>query len=234
MTINDCYIIQVDMHVVENKVKHGKKIYNSILLRESYREGGKVKKRTIANLTHCKREEIEAIKLALKYKGDLSKLTRISKDIELEQGLSIGALWLLYECAKRLGIEKGLGRSFEGKLALWQVISRVINQGSRLSSVRLARNHASIEVLGFTRGFDENDMYENLEWLSKNQLKIEKRILNERRGEGAIRLFLYDVTSSYLEGDKNYFGEYGYNRDKKRGKKQIVIGDTCQEFCVKI
>ena len=217
------------MHVVENKVKHKKKIYNSVLLRESYREGGKVKKRTIANLSHCSREEIEAIKLALKCKGNLTQLTDIDKDIKLEQGLSVGAVWVLYRCAERLGIIKAVGKTVEGKLALWQVLARVIMQGSRLSSVRLAQQHAVLEILGINRGFDENDLYNNLKWVAKNQEKIESRLLQARGKKGQIKLFLYDVTSSYLEGDKNHFGEYGYNRDKKKGKNQIVIGMLCDD-----
>jgi len=217
------------MHVVENKVKHKKKIYNSVLLRESYREGGKVKKRTIANLSHCSREEIEAIKLALKCKGNLAQLTDINKDIKLEQGLSVGAVWALYRCAERLGIVKALGKSTEGKLALWQVLARVIMQGSRLSAVRLAQQHAVIEILDIKRGFDENDLYDNLKWVAENQEKIESRLLQARGKKGKIKLFLYDVTSSYLEGDKNHFGAYGYNRDKKKGKKQIVIGMLCDD-----
>ncbi|MGQ3686023.1 MAG: IS1634 family transposase, partial [Candidatus Loosdrechtia sp.] len=131
--------------------------------------------------------------------------------------------------ARKLEIEKALGAKFEGKLALWQVISRVIDQGSRLSAVRLAQTHAACDVLDIRRGFDENDLYENLAWLSDNQLGIERRLFSARRGKDIPRLFLYDVTSSYLEGRKSYFGEYGYNRDNKKGKKQIVIGLLCDE-----
>ncbi len=94
------------MHIVINKSKQGKKIYNSILLRESYREDGKVKKRTIANLSNCTPDEIAAITLALKHKDDLSQLISIRDDIELHEGLSIGALWVVYQVARRLGIEK--------------------------------------------------------------------------------------------------------------------------------
>ena len=94
------------MHIVVNKAKHGKKIYNSILLRESFREGGKVKKRTIANLSHCSNEEVEAIAFALKHKGDLDQLINIKEDVDLQEGLSVGAVWVVYQTARRLGIEK--------------------------------------------------------------------------------------------------------------------------------
>lgn len=226
ITIN---VILVDMHIVENKSRLGKKIYRSILLRESYRENGKVKKRTIANLSNCTHGEISAIKLALKHKDDLSLLGSLKESVELEEGLSVGAVCTVYQTAKRIGLEKALGHSIEGKLALWQVIARVIEQGSRLSAVRLAQRHAACEVLRIERGFDENDLYDNLEWLSDNQEKIEKNLFFIRRGNNKPELFLYDVTSSYLEGKDNYFGEYGYSRDGKKGKKQIVIGLLCDE-----
>lgn len=220
------------MHIVENKSpgKKGKKIYSSILLRESYRKDGKVKKRTIANLSHCKPEEIAAIKLALKYKDDLSELGSLKESVKLQEGLSVGAIWVVYQVAKRIGIERSLGTSFAGKMVMWQVIARVIDQGSRLSAVRLAQTHAACDVLDIRRGFDENDLYGNLRWLAEDQEKIEKALFSLRRGRTKPEIFLYDVTSSYLEGVKNFFGEYGYNRDGKKGKQQIVIGLLCDEF----
>jgi len=218
------------MHIVENKSKQGKKIYQSVLLRESYREDGKVKKRTNANLSHCSPEEISAIKFALKNKDDLSNLVHLDDDIKLQEGLSVGAVWVLYQIAKRIGIEDALGRDFHGKLSLWQVIARIIDQGSRLSAVRLAQVHAACDILGITRGFTEDNLYENLARMAENQEEVEKRLFYTRRGKESVEIFLYDVTSSYLEGEENFFGEYGYNRDGKKGKKQIVIGLLCDEY----
>lgn len=220
------------MHIVENKSpgKKGKKIYTSILLRESYRQNGKVKKRTIANLSNCKPEEIAAIKLALKYKDNLSALGSLEESIKLQEGLSVGAVWAVYQIAKRIGVERAVGRQFAGKLSMWQVIARVIEQGSRLSAVRLAQTHAACDVLDMRRGFDENDLYDNLRWLSDHQAEIEKKLFSVRRKHSKPEIFLYDVTSSYLEGRKNYFGQYGYNRDGKKGKQQIVIGLLCDEL----
>ncbi|MFQ5836114.1 MAG: IS1634 family transposase [bacterium] len=220
------------MHVTKNKfsAKKSKKIYQSTLLRESYREDGKVKKRTIANLSRCKPEEIAAIKLALKYKDNLSELGSLKESVELQEGLSVGAVWTVYLIAKRKGIERSLGKDFAGKLAMWQVIARVIEQGSRLSAVRLAKTHAACDVLDIRRGFDENDLYNNLRWLADNQEEIEKKLFSVRREKTKPEIFLYDVTSSYLEGTNNYFGEYGYSRDGKKGKQQVVIGLLCDEF----
>jgi len=91
---------------------------------------------------NCTPQEIAAIKLALKYKENLEQLGSI-ESVELQEGLSVGAVWAVYQLDKTLGIEKSLGREFFGKLAMWQVIARVIDQGSRLSAVRLAQSHAA-------------------------------------------------------------------------------------------
>jgi hypothetical protein len=138
-------------------------------------------------------------------------------------------VWTLYEAARRLGIPKALGSGFPAQLALWQILARVLQQGSRLSAVRLAQVHAACDVLGIHRGLDENDLYANLSWLSEHQQRIENRLFATRRGQHKPELFLYDVTSSYLEGEDNAYAEYGYNRDGKKGKKQIVIGLLCDE-----
>jgi len=203
------------------------KSYQSIYLRESFRDGPHVRKRDIANLTHCDPKEVAAIELALKFKVDLSALGSLD-NIQLRQGLSVGAVWTVYEVARRLGIDTAIGPDFAGQLALWQVIARLLDQGSRLSAVRLAQVHAACDVLGIRRGFDENDLYANLGWLSQQQETIEDRLFARRQGHKP-ELFLYDVTSSYLEGEANALGAYGYNRDGKKGKKQIVIGLLCDE-----
>jgi len=212
------------MYVDSSSTTANGKTYQRHLLRESFREGGKVKHRTIANLSHCKIEEIEAMRLALRHKGELEKMIEQRPDISLRQGLSVGAVWVVYDMARQLGIEGALGDSREGRLALWQVIARVIAQGSRLSAVRLAGSHAACDILGLGR-FNEDDLYGNLDWLWDRQGSIEKHLSRKSASRGG--LFLYDVTSSYLEGTENELAAFGYNRDGKRGKMQIVIGLLC-------
>ncbi len=219
----------VDMYVARASWPSSNgKSYQSIYLRESYRDGDHVRKRDIANLTHCDPKEIAAIELALQFKGNLAALGSLDK-VQLSQGPSLGAVWTVRETARRLGIDQALGGGFDAQLALWQVLARVLEQGSRLSAVRLAQVHAACDVLGIQRGFDENDLYANLTWLSTHQETIEKRLFAKRRGPQKPELFLYDVTSSYLEGQDNAYGAYGYNRDGKKSKKQIVIGLLCDE-----
>lgn len=224
-----CYIIGMYIADILTKTQKGKISHRCILLRESYREKGKVKNRTLANLTHADPKDVAAMRLALKHKNNLQVLGKPSESVKLKEGLSIGAVWTVYDVARRLGVEKALGTDRAGKLALWQVISRVIKQGSRLGAVRLAVTHAAADVLGLQRGFDENDLYKNLAWLSENQEKIEKRLFRVRRGRSKPELFLYDVTSSYLEGSCNELANWGYNRDGKGGKQQIVIGLLCDD-----
>ena len=202
--------------------KKNKKTYRRVLLRDSFREGGKVKHHTIANLSKLSDDEIAAMKLALKHKGNLAALADVAGETKTKQGASVGAVWLLHQLAKRLGIIKALGQSRSAKLVLWMVYARLIRQGSRLSAVRLARRHAVCDILGMD-GFTEDDLYEAMDWLNERQETVEDRLFAERYDEPP-SLYLYDVTSSYLEGQCNELGDYGYNRDKKAGKKQIVIG----------
>src|ERR671931_247045 len=216
------------MYIDTSHITRGGKTYTRHLLRESYRANGKVLHRTIANVSHCSEAEIEAIRLALRHKQDLENLGTVQDAVTLKQGLSFGAVWTVYHVARRLGIEKALGTTREGKLALWQVIARVIDQGSRLSAVRLAMSHAACDILGLGP-FDEDTLYENLDWLAGVQAAIEDRLFAQRTKTKPVSLFLYDVTSSYFEGTQNALAAFGYNRDGKKGKRQIVIGLLCDE-----
>jgi Transposase DDE domain len=216
------------MYIDTSHITRGGKTYTRHLLRESYRAHGKVLHRTIANVSHCSEAEIAALRLALRHKEDLEHLGTIEDAITLKQGLSLGAVWTVYHIARRLGIEQALGTTREGKLALWQVIARVIDQGSRLSAVRLAMSHAACDVLGLGT-FDEEALYENLDWLAGAQARIEERLFAQQHKTKPASLFLYDVTSSYVEGTHNELAAFGYNRDGKKGKRQIVIGLLCDE-----
>ena len=223
-------ISSVVMYIVRTKRKYdgkkGKKIFTAVFLRESFRENGKVKGKTIANLSHLSPRIIDALDLVLKRDGDLADIIHLKDTLTLHEGKSVGALLLLQHVARQTGVASALGGSREGLLALWQVMARMLDQGSRLSSVRLGGACAVGEVLGLQEGFTEDDLYENLHWLDAHQVKIENALLAHRGGQ-KLTLCLYDVTSSYLEGTENELAAYGYNRDKKTGKMQIVIGLLC-------
>ena len=191
-----------------------RKTYTRYLLRDSFRENGRVKHRTIASLSSCSQEEIAAIKLA--------HLVSI-KEVKTREGLRIGAVHSLKMIADRIGLSKALGNDRQGKLALWQVQARLMDQRSRLSAVRLAESHAACDILGLET-YNEDHLYGSLAWLAERQEVIEKRLFRNRYGNDAPQLFLYDVTSSYLEGVQNILAAFGYNRDGKKGKMQLVIG----------
>ena len=210
------------MYLDTSTLNKNGKVFTRHLLRTSFREDGKVKHKTIANVSACSEDEIAAIRLALKHKNNLSAVASLD-DMKIVLGKRIGAAWVVNVLAERLGIAKALGKDRDGKLALLQVLARIIDQGSRLSAVRLAQSHALCEILEIQK-LDEDDLYENLDWLSKHQEAIEKSLFELRFPNAVPTLFLYDVTSSYLEGTCNALADWGYDRDKKRGKKQIVVG----------
>ena len=190
----------------------------AILLRESFRQDGKVHKRTLANLSHWHPARVEALRRALR--GDFDHLAT-----EPTSGPVFGLLFALKSLADLLGLSAALGKTRLAKLGLFLVLARVAHQGSRLSAVRWARDHALAEVLGLGP-FDEDDLYAALDDLCARQESLEQALyrhyLKGRSGPPA--LFLYDITSSYLEGEHNALGEYGFPHDGRRGKLQIVIG----------
>jgi len=200
--------------------KTANKSYTAVYLAESYRENGKVKHRHISNLSKWPSELIEGLEKQLKGQ----QVTSI-EDLELSIGKSFGAIQVISHVAKRLGIKQALGSSRQAKLALFQIAGRIITQGSRYYIANEWANLQAIEPIFKLSGFNHNDLYKNLQWLSENQDNIEKKIFAARTKHTQIKeVFLYDVTSSYFEGTHNELAEYGYNRDKKKGKKQIVIG----------
>jgi len=191
----------------------------TILLRESYREGGKVKTRTIANLTKWPPERVAAMELLCK--GEFDGWT----GGDMISGEIFGVLFALKHLADQVGITRVLGSAPESRLSLFLILARIAHGGSRLSAVRWARQHAVEDLLG-VGGFDEDDLYAALDWLAGQQERIERELYREhvaRHGKPPA-LVLYDVTSSYFEGESNELGQYGYNRDGKKGKLQIVIG----------
>jgi transposase len=190
----------------------------AILLREGFREDGKVRNRTLANLTRWPAERVEALRRALR--GEFDGVAG-----EAQCGAIFGVVFALKQLADQVGISKALGYTEAARRTLFLVLARIAHGGSRLSAVRWARQHAAEDLLGLSP-FDEDDLYAALDWLANQQPAIEQRLYRQYRQRSGLTpvLLLYDVTSSYLEGECNELGAFGYNRDGKRGKRQIVIG----------
>jgi hypothetical protein len=207
------------MYVEEVKTKSTSgRIHSCFLLRETHREGKKTIKTTVANISHLPANEIEAVRQALRHK----KVGITQEDVELRGGKIVGSLHVIIELMKRVGIYEALGSTRSAKLCMWLIFARLIEQGSRLASVRLAERHDT-SILGLNQ-FNEDDLYESLDWLAERQEAIQQALFKGRYGNKAPSLFLYDVTSSYFEGMENELAWWGYNRDGKKGKMQIVFG----------
>ena len=138
--------------------KSGK--YRRVLLRESYREDGKVKKQTVANISNCSDDSIAILQFALRNADKLPEILSNHYEMDISHGKSVGAVFVAAEIARRTGITKALGSDRQSDLALWQIIARLIDQGSRLSAVRLHQTHALAEAIGLEKGFCEDDLYE--------------------------------------------------------------------------
>ena len=212
------------MYIDDSTYTRNGKTYRRVLLRNSYRENGKVRHETLANLSACSEAEIEAIKVGFKHKNHLDTLKATGQPVQAVQGLQVGGVWVLWKLAQRLGVAQALGQTREALLCLWLVFATLLAQGSRLSAVRLAQRHAVCDLLPLDR-FHEDHLYAAMDWLAAHQEGIERQLFKQHYGRGeAPVLYLYDVTSSYFEGQDNELAAYGYNRDGKRGKKQIVVG----------
>lgn len=212
------------MHIDDQTFTRDGNTYRRVLIRKSYKENGKYKKKTVANISDWPKQLIDAIKVALKNSDDISHIKQLVQG-ECKKGKSFGLPYVLDKISERIGIKQALGDSKKGRLAQWMVMSRLIDQSSRLASVRLA-NYYSVESVLNLPSFNEDDLYSTLDWLYKNKESVEQDIFTYWQNSNDIDddIYLYDVTSSYFEGEENDFAAYGYNRDKKEGKQQIVYG----------
>ena len=223
------------MFLKRNRSRRGDKQYTSVLLVEGVRvpvprgpgrppsnsrPKTKIVHRTLANLSRLPPALVALVERYCLAERTGQPVDALVGDAEPVVGPAYGPLAALLVLARELGIEQALGTERIGRLALFLVLARVAHRGSRLSAVRWAECQAIFATLGLD-SFDEDDLYAALDWLHENQERIEKA-LAPAPAPGA--LFLYDVTSSYLEGQKNELAAPGYNRDGKRYKKQIVVG----------
>lgn len=142
----------------------------------------------------------------------------------IHQGPCYGVLAALDGLARELGLVQAVGeQSRSQRLALFSVYARVAHQGSRLSAARWSEDHAVKEVLQ-VGSFDEDDLYAALEELEARQVSIETALAPKAATSEARAVYLYDVTSVYFEGLKNELADFGFNREGKKGKKQLVAG----------
>lgn len=217
------------MFIKRNRSRQGGKTYSSVLLVQGVRvpvprppgrpaKDAKIKTRvvhrTLANLSGLPAPLIALIE------GYCQGAAPGGSAGPVRLGPCYGVLAGLHALAQEIGLVAALGPGRLARLALFLIYARLARQGSRLAAVRWVEDHAVAEALGLER-FDEDDLYAALEWLQARQESIE-RALAPKIEPGAV--FLYDVTSSYFEGQHNAWAAHGYNRDGKRFKKQVVAG----------
>lgn len=196
-----------------------------ILLRESFREDGKVKKRTIANLTNWPKSKLEGLRLLIKG-GTVSEET-LQESFEVSQSLSYGHVHAVLKTIEKLELPDLLteepGR--ERSLLIAMLASRILFPSSKLATARGLTPETSHCALGAELKLDavnENELYQALKRLLQRQPLIEESLAKRHLSEGS--LVLYDLSSTYYEGDHCPIAKFGYNRDRKRGKKQINFG----------
>jgi hypothetical protein len=191
----------------------------AVLLRESYREGARVRKRTLANLSALSTEQVDAIRRTLK--GET--LVPVADLFEIVGSRHHGHVQAVRAAITQLGFESLIASrpSRERNLILAMVIARILEPTSKLATTRWWHTTTLPEAFGVTDA-DEDDLYAALDWLITRQDHIEKKLAARHLTTGG--LVLYDLTSSYFEGTTCPLAALGYNRDGKIGKLQVNYG----------
>jgi hypothetical protein len=210
------------MHVTTTTRRVGEREYTATLLRRSYRQDGKVKKETLANLSHLPADAIDALRRVLA--GET--LMNIEDAFEIECSLPAGHVTAALAMARRLDLSKLLDRSAsrERDLCMAMIVGRVICPGSKLGTVRTLGQSTLAEECNVV-GADEDDLYLAMDWLLDRQQQIEDRLARRHLRDG--EMVLYDVSSSYFEGRTCPLARLGYSRDGKSGLAQIIYGLLC-------
>jgi len=209
-----------------------RKSHPTILLRESYRAQGRVRKHTIANLTAWPEPLVEGLRTLLR--GGVA-LARADEALTISRSLPHGHVAAVLGTAERIGLPKLLSERRGGPasrryrdLVMALIVNRVIAPASKLATVRALNPETAASSLGERLGLGavkEREIYESLDWLVDQQARIEKGLARRHLAGGT--LTLYDVSSSYLEGRCCELAQHGYSRDHRPDRPQIVYGLLC-------
>ncbi len=206
------------VHVVTTKRTYKGKVYETHLLRRSYREGASVRNETVGNLSHLPAHIIELIRRALREE------TFVSTDqFEIVRSRPHGDTDAVLTAIERLGLAKLLSARpcREAAVVLAMVAARIVAPQTKLATTRWWQSRTLGEDLGVTDA-TEDDLYAAMDWLLARQPVIEQKLAAKHLEDGG--LVLYDLTSSYFEGTHCPLAKYGHNRDGKRGKPQVNYG----------
>src|SRR4029453_10557886 len=199
----------------------------AILLRESYREAGKTKNRTLANLSRWPAERIEQLRAVLR--GD--RLVPAAEAVEIVHSLPHGHVLATLGPARRIALDAVLPPRAPQRrrdLAVALIVARLLEPAAKLATARMldpaTASHSLGEVLGLGK-VAAKEVYAALDWLGREQPFIEAQLARRHLQDGA--LLLYDVTSTYLEGRCCELAQHGYSPAHRRGRPQIFIGLMC-------
>ena len=198
----------------------------AILLRESYRQDGKVKTRTLANITHLASHQVEALRLALA--GSLAaSSTPLPDSFHISRSLPHGHVAAVLGCLRHLQLDSILdpapGRQRD--LVIAMIVARIIEPASKLATARglhCDTLHHSLGEMLHLDSADEAELYQAMDWLLPQQSRIEQALAKLHLSQGG--LVLYDLTSTYFEGRHCPLAKLGHSRDDKSGTLQIVFG----------
>jgi transposase len=198
----------------------------AILLRESFRENGKVKTRTLANVSHLPPQQIEALRLALA--GSLTAPSSPLPDaFRISRSLPHGHAAAVLGCLRNLQLDSIVDPlpSRQRDLVLAMIVARILDPASKLATARGLHADTLDSSLGElleVDSVDETELYQAMDWLLPRQSRIEQELAKRQLTNGG--LVLYDLTSTYFEGHHCPLGKLGHSRDHQSGKLQIVFG----------
>lgn len=207
------------LHVARVRSTSKGKTYESVLVRQTYREGGRVKHRTLASLTRLPAAVIEVIERAVR--GE--QLVSAQRALTIERSWPHGHVAAILGTARALGLEAMLDRqpSRQRDLVLAMVVARVVQPASKLATTRLFGTTSLGPVLGVEQA-SEDELYGALDWLLARQERIEQRLAKRYLEPGG--LVLYDLSSTYVEGEHCPLAKRGYSRDGRPDKAQVEFG----------
>jgi transposase len=202
------------IHIVPNRDSSP-----TVLLRESYRDGNKVCKRTLANLSALTASQIESIRGVLR--GEV--LRPVAQTFEISHSRAHGHVQAVSLAMQRLGFASLLASKpcTERDLVQAMVASRIICPSTKLATTRLWHTSTLAQEFG-VQDATEDDLYAAMDWLLAGQDRIQKKLAARHLKEDS--LVLYDLSSSYFEGSHCPLAKLGYSRDRKRGTLQVNYG----------
>ena len=198
----------------------------AFLLRESYRQDGKVKTRTLANITHLSAPQIAALRSALA--GSLAApATSLPHAFHISRSLPHGHIAAVLGCVRNLHLDSILdpAPSRQRDLIVAMIVARIVEPASKLATARGLNAdtlHHSLGDILHLDSADETELYQAMDWALPRQSRIEQALAKRQLSQGG--LVLYDLTSTYFEGRHCPLGKLGHSRDNKSGKLQIVFG----------